>query len=54
MNISRKHRQYFLDVRHLHRKLLLVMFLPLLLAVITGAIYKIVDLEVKIMSSNRY
>lgn len=47
MTSSKKRSQYFQDIRHLHRTLAPIMLLPLLLTVITGTIYQIVDLAGK-------
>lgn len=47
MTPSKKRSQYFQDIRHLHRTLAPIMLLPLLLTVITGTIYQIVDLAGK-------
>lgn len=44
MTTSRKRSQYFQDIRHLHRVLAPIMLLPLLLTLLTGTIYQIVDL----------
>lgn len=44
MTTSKKRSQYFQDIRHLHRALAPIMLLPLLLTVITGTVYQIVDL----------
>ncbi len=40
----KKRTHYFQDIRHVHRTLAPIMLLPLLLTVITGTIYQIVDL----------
>lgn len=47
MTPSKKRGQYFQDIRHLHRTLAPIMLLPLLLTVITGTVYQIVDLAGK-------
>ena len=47
MTDSKKRNQYFQDIRHLHRTLAPIMLLPLLLTVITGVVYQIVDLADK-------
>ncbi len=47
MTDSKKRNQYFQDIRHLHRTLAPIMLLPLLLTVITGVVYQIVDLAGK-------
>ncbi len=47
MTDSKKRNQYFQDIRHLHRTLAPIVLLPLLLTVITGVVYQIVDLAGK-------
>ena len=47
MTTSKKRGQYFQDLRHLHRKLAPFMLLPLLLTLITGTVYQILDLAGK-------
>jgi hypothetical protein len=44
MTASKKRSQYFQDIRHLHRTLAPIMLLPLLLTLVTGTLYQIVDL----------
>jgi uncharacterized iron-regulated membrane protein len=44
MAASKKHGHYFQNIRHLHRTLAPIMLFPLLLTVITGTIYQMVDL----------
>jgi hypothetical protein len=44
MATSKKRSQYFQDIRHLHRTLAPIMLFPLLLTLITGIVYQIVDL----------
>ncbi|HEY9642747.1 MAG TPA: PepSY domain-containing protein [Coleofasciculaceae cyanobacterium] len=47
MTTPKKRSQYFQDIRHLHRILAPIMVLPLLLTVITGTVYQMVDLAGK-------
>jgi uncharacterized iron-regulated membrane protein len=47
MTTPRKRGQYFQDIRHLHRKLAPIMVLPLLLTLITGIVYQLLDLAGK-------
>lgn len=53
MKIFKKYSQYFQNIRHPHRRFAPIILLPLFLAIVTGTVYQIVDLEIKIISSNR-
>ncbi len=44
MTDSKKRNHYSQDIRHLHRTLAPIMVLPLLLTLLTGTVYQIVDL----------
>jgi uncharacterized iron-regulated membrane protein len=47
MTASKKHSQYFQNIRRLHRKVAPIMLFPLLLTAITGTVYQIGDLAGK-------
>jgi hypothetical protein len=41
---SSNHCHYFQDIRHIHRLLAPIIVLPLLLTILTGTVYQVVDL----------